>query len=190
MRYRRTDADMVRPPRGARPPAVVAVEVVLLWPRDVGPAVVSSDEAGLWPVFVVVVEDPPDPAAPALPFFDLLDRPKGAGELTVVTGQCRWSIVDPRNALLWCDVHADSPVPFDVRIMLPAERVLGILDLVANGGATIGFANRRHAGRLRGRIDVRGALRDVVLLSCPPSGELTAIEHALLGDRSGVTTGR
>jgi len=191
MRHRRTNTDEGGTPPAGRPPAVVAVEVVMLWPRDVGGAAVTFGEAGLWPVFVMVVDDSREPPAPAAkPLFDLLDRPKQAGELTVLTGGCRWSIVDPRTALLWCDVQAANPVPFDVRIMLPAERVLGILDVVARGDATIGITGRRHAWRLTGRVDVRAALRDVVLLSCAPSSELATIGRTLLSARHHGSPGR
>jgi hypothetical protein len=88
--------------------------------------------------------------------------------------------VDPRRALLWLTVRADAPVRFESGILVPAERVLGILDVVARG-ATIGITTRRHAAGLGDRVEVRAALRHVVLLSCPLSSDLNELAQQLRG---------
>jgi hypothetical protein len=158
---------------GVEQPAatMVAIEVVLLWPREAGePATV--DVAGLWPVFVLVVEEHRDPlTSSTMPLFELLDTVKAPDEITVVVGRTQWTVVDPRQALLRLTMQADAPVQFEADILVPAERLLGVLDVVARG-ATIGITPRRHAADLRDRVDVRTSLHHVVLLSCPPSAEL------------------
>ncbi len=158
---------------------MVAIEVVLLWPQAVGAEPVTVDEAGLWPVFVLVVGERLDLAtSSAKPLFELLDAPKAPDEITVAVGRTRWSIVDPRHALLRLTVGADAPVGFKADILVPAEPVLGVLDVVARG-ATIGITTRRHAAGLHHRVDVRAALRHLVLLSCPPSPELGELTQEL-----------
>jgi hypothetical protein len=159
-------------------PTAVATEVLLLRPHAV-PESATAGEAGRWPMFVMVVTEPTDQAAPlALPLFELLDRPKQANELSIVAVESAWSVLDPAHALLTVTVRATVPVTFDLRILLPAAPVLDILDVVARG-ATIGVTTRERADHLRGRVDVRAALRDVVLLSCPPSTELAALAGML-----------
>lgn len=154
--------------------AMVALEVVLLWPRGVGPEA-TAEEAGMWPVFVLVIgERPHGERSSATPLFEMLDRPKSGAELNVVTGRCRWSVLDSRNALLKVVLEADAPERFALKIVVPAQRVLGILDVLARG-ATIGVTTSRHAARLTGRLDIRRALPEVVLFSCEPSTELAAI---------------
>lgn len=166
-----------------RPPAMVAIEVVVLWPQGVGAEPVSLDEAGLWPVFVLVIGERPDlSASPAGPLFHLLDSSRHAAGITVVDGSTGWSVVDPWHALLRLTVRARVPVPFDADILVPAERVLGILDVVARG-ATIGLTTRRRAVGLGDRVDIRTVLRNVVLLSCAPSPELRALTGQLYGMR-------
>jgi hypothetical protein len=161
-------------------PTAVAIEVLLLWPRGVAGPVTTAEEAGRWPVFAMVVTEPPGDAADgAQPLFDLLDRPKGAGEPTVVAAETAWSVLDRPNALLGLAVRGVAPVRFRLRVLLPSAQVLGILDVVARG-ATIGITTRRRAARLRERVDIRTALSDLVLLSCPPSVELAALAHTLV----------
>lgn len=161
----------------------VATEVLLLWPRGVPGAVATAGEAGLWPVFVMVVTEPDDVEyGPARPAFELLDRPRHDGELTVVAAETSWSLLDPAHALLDLDVRAALPVAFELRILLPAAPVLGILDVVARG-ATIGITTHDRADRLRGRVDIATALRDVLLLSCDPSVELEALASVLFAAR-------
>lgn len=155
--------------------------MVLLWPRGIGAEPATAEEAGLWPVFVIVVGERPGLlSSPAGPLFELLDVPKGADEITVVTGRTEWTVVDPRHALLRLTVQAEAPVRFASEILVPAQRVLDVLDVVARG-ATIGITTRHHASDLRDRVDVRAALRHVVLVSCPPPAELGELTRELCG---------
>jgi hypothetical protein len=168
----------------------VAIEVLLLWPRGVAELPATVEEAGLWPVFVMVVTEPADANVGAAgPLFELLNRPKHENELSVVAAESEWTVLDAGNALLDLTVRATVPVAFDLRILLPSAQVLGILDVVARG-ATIGFTTQHRASRLRGRVDIRTALRDVVLLSSPPSVELAALASTLLAARDEEPTGR
>lgn len=161
----------------------MAIEVLLLWPRGMAGGPPTVEETRLWPVFVMVVTEPGDEdIGVARPLFDLLDLPKRDNELTVVTAVSEWTVLDRTNALLGVTVRAAAPVAFDLRILLPAAQVLGILDVVANG-ATIGITTRGRAARLRGRVDIRTALHDVVLVSCPPSLELAALAHTVQAAR-------
>lgn len=165
-----------------KPAVLVAMEVVLLWPRGVRGPAATVEEAGLWPVFVIVVGDRPTTIeeSSVAPLFDLLDRPRHEGELMVVGARCDWSVLDQRNALLRLAIHGDAPVRFATEIIFPAREVLGILGVVARG-ATIGITTSRHAGRLMGRgVDIRRALDEVVLLSCPYSSELAALADLLV----------
>lgn len=152
--------------------------MLLLRPPD---PTTSASETGLWPMFVMVVTEPTDKAT-RLPLFELLNRPRRAHELSMVAVESTWSVVDPANALLTVTVRAAFPISFDLRILLPATAVLHVLDVVAHG-TTIGVTTREHADRLRGRVDVRTALRDVVLLSCPPSAHLADITRVLRAAR-------
>jgi hypothetical protein len=161
-----------------RPAVLVATEAVLLWPREVGsPATV--DEAGRWPVFVLVVNERARPDIPAAaPLLDLVDRPQHGSEPAVVAARCRWSVVVARNALLRVAVRAEVPVRFAAEILVPSRQVLGVLDVVARG-ATIGLTTERHAATLGERVDIRRVLQHVVLLSCAPSTELARLAHLL-----------
>lgn len=160
---------------------MVAVEVLLMWPRGVDESVATVAEAGLWPVFVVVVGERTGAAtSSAAPLFELLDSPRQGREMAVVTGRCQWSVVDARTALLRFTVRATAPVEFAMEIILPAQRVLGILDVVARG-ATIGITTRRHVASLTGKVDIRQALHRIVLLSCEPSTELAGLADLLSG---------
>jgi hypothetical protein len=165
-------------------PTAVATEVLLLRPHAV-PERATTEKTGRWPLFVMVVTEPTDRAASlALPLFELLNRPKHPNELSIVAVESAWSVLDLGNALLTMTVRAAVPISFDLRILLPAAPVLDILDLVAHG-ATIGVTTRERADRLRGRLDVRTALREVVLLSCPPSAELAHLAGVLRAFREG-----
>jgi hypothetical protein len=156
----------------------VATEVLLLRPTRVAPAA-TVEEAGLWPVFVLVIsERPSTERSSATQLFEMLNRPKHGGELNVVSGRCRWSVLDPRIALLKVELEAEAPERFAVEIIVPAHRVLGILDVVARG-ATIGVTTSRRAARLGARPDIRRALPEIVLFSCQPSTELAAIADLL-----------
>jgi hypothetical protein len=160
-------------------PTVVATEVLLLRPRGVPGSAVAAVENRRWPMFVMAVTEPTDPATrPALPLVELLDRPRTANEPSIVAVETAWSVLDPANALLTLTVRASVPVSFDLRILLPAASVLDALDTVGRG-ATIGLTTRDRAARLRGRVDVGTALRDVVLLTCSPSVELADLTAAV-----------
>jgi hypothetical protein len=157
---------------------MVALEVMVLWPRGVGGPAATS-EAGLWPVFAIVLGDRDAPAEPDVqPLFDLLYSPEYPGRFTVVEGRCQWSLLDPRHALLKLAVHATAPIRFDANILLPAGPVLGILDVLARG-ATIAITTQRHANRLARLVDIRHALESLVLLCCRPSRELDELADAL-----------
>lgn len=170
---------------GDRAVTLVATEVVLLWPRGVDPPATVA-EAGLWPVFVLVVGERSEVDAPAAaPLFELINRPRRGSELSVVSARCRWSIVDARNALVKIAMRAESPEPFTAEILLPARRVLGILEVAARG-ATIGVTTPSHAAKLSGRVDIRHALHEIVLVSCEPSMELARLAdllHRTVGPR-------
>lgn len=180
----RTEPDPIPAPAPGGRATSVAIEVLLLWPRGLTARPATVEEAGLWPVFVMVVTEPADvDSGPARALFEQLRKPKHDGELTVVSAESAWSVLDSTNALLELDVRAVVPVEFDLRILVPASPVLGILDVVASG-ATIGITTRDRADRLRGRVDIRTALRDVVLLSCAPSVELAALANTLFTARA------
>lgn len=160
---------------------VVATEAVLLRPQAVEVEQFTVGEAGLWPIFVLVVDERPDTRAlSACPLLELLTAPKRTDELTFVTGRTQWTIVDPRRALLRMTVRVEAPVRFEADILVPAGRVLDVLDVVAQG-ATIGITTRRHAAALRGPVDVRAALRDLVLVNSPPPTELGKLTKELCG---------
>lgn len=164
-------SDRVRP----MSPTSVATEVLLLRPRGGAEPPVEGDST-LWPLFVLVVTEPATPAG-TLPLSGLLDRPKHENELSAVAVESAWSVLDPANAMLALTVRAAVPVAMDLKILLPAAPVLAILDVV-DRGATIGITTRDRADRLRGRVDVRTALRDVLLLSHLPSADLAAVLRA------------
>lgn len=150
---------------------LVTTDVLLLWPRGVGgPATVA--EAGLWPVFVLVVEEP---GATACPLLDLLDRLRHDSEPVVVATRCDWTIHDHGTALLRVAVRAER---FRTELHVPARPVLGVLDVLARG-ATFGVTTERRAGILTGRIDIRDALHEVVLLRCEPSADLATLADLL-----------
>ncbi|MFC4857811.1 hypothetical protein [Actinophytocola glycyrrhizae] len=160
-------------------PTVVATEVLLLRPHGETERPEGREESALWPLFVMVVTEPTDPVGKlAQPLFDLLDRHTNANELLVVSVESAWSVLDPANALLALTVRAADPISLDLRIVLPAAPVLDILDMVARG-TPIGITTRERAERLRGRVDGRTAVRDVVLLSSLPSAEPAALADAL-----------
>lgn len=149
---------------------VVATEVLLLQPRG---GMVSSAP---WPLFVMVVTEPV--GTTERPLVDLLDRHGHANEPTVVVAESAWSVLEPASALLALTVRAAEPVPVDLRIVLPASPVLDILGMVARG-APVGITTCDRAERLRGRLEMQAVLRDVVLLSCPPSAGLAALADVL-----------
>lgn len=149
-------------------PTAVATEVLLLRPHsEVAPAAVREDPVG-WPLFVMVVTEPVDPAG--LPLFELLDQPRYPNEMLIVAAEPEWSVLDPATALLAVTIRTVAPIVADLRVVLPAAPVLDDLDMVAHG-APIGITTRDRASRLRGRVDVKRAVRDIVVLTCLPSAE-------------------
>ncbi len=172
--------------RTGQPATMVAIEVMSLWPQSVGPRAVTVREADLWPVFALVIGERRDllhTSAKAL--FGLLDGLRHAEEAVVVSGRCRWAVVDSENALLRLTLQAESPVVFETDILVPAERVLGLLDTVARG-TTIGLTTRRHARGLTGRVDVGHVARHMVLVHCRPSPDLAELADELCWARQGT----
>ena len=170
--------------RGGRDSStVVATEVLLLRPRaDLEPSAVRESTV-TWPLFVMVVTEPVDsPGRSAWSPFGMLNLLGHVATPLVVPVEPTWTVLDADNALLALTVCAAEPVSVSLRIVLPAAPVLDILDMVARG-APIGVTTRDRAERLRGRFDVGAALRDVVLLSCPPSAELVEVADALRATR-------
>jgi hypothetical protein len=170
--------------RGRRDrPTVVATEVLLLRPRaDLDSAAVRESTV-TWPLFVMVVTEPvASPRGSAWSPLGMLDPHGHAVTPLVVPVEPTWTVLDTENALLALTVCAGEPVSASLRIVLPAAPVLDILDMVARG-APIGVTTRGRAERLRGRFDVGAALRDVVLLSCPPAAELAELADALRATR-------
>lgn len=151
-------------------PTAVATEVLLLQPRGV------PEPSALWPLFVMVVTEPA--GMPGQPLSDLLEASGRTTEPLVVTAETAWSVLDAAGALLAVTVRAAQPWPGSLRIVLPAGPVLDALDMVARG-APLGITTRDRAERLRDRVDVQAALRDVVFLSGPPSPTLTGLADLL-----------
>jgi hypothetical protein len=159
---------------------LVVVSELLLWPQSVGDRVVTAQEAGEWPAFALVVgEDRDLRGTPAQVLLDLLERGRRSAEVVTVTGRGRWTVVDADSALLRLRLHARSPVAFDVDILVPAIRVLGLLPAVARGAA-IGLTTHRHVRELGDTLDVREVLRHVVLVRCQPVPELTELADELI----------
>lgn len=164
-------------------PTLVAVGELLLWPQSVGDSAVTTVEAHDWPAFGLLVGERRDLlGSPARALFDLLDGVRQAAEPAVVTGRSRWTVVDPVRALLRLRFQAEHPVTFGVDILVPAERLLGLLPAVAHG-APIGVTTSRHARDLGGSVDVREVLRHVVLLRCPPVPGLAELADELIWSR-------
>lgn len=149
-----------------------AVEVLVLWPNE-------PTDAGIWPLFVLVVDEEADPAGTAW----LVDHLDGdcAGES--VTGSCQWSVAADGEVLLALSAQTIEPVALDLEILVPAECFLGFFDIVARG-ATIALTTRRHARRLAVRADASQAFEDLLLLGCRTSAKLAGIADLLCGNRS------
>lgn len=164
-------------------PTAVATEVLLLRPRGVPEPPATVGESTIWPMFVMVVTEPADPAASlALPLFDPPHRRGNANEPSIVAVETAWSVLDSANALLTLTVRAADPVSGELTILLPAAPVLDILHVVARG-ATIGVTTQERADRLRGGVDVQTVLREVVMLNCLPSVELSELVAVLRDTR-------
>ncbi len=169
-----------------QPAVLVAREAILLWPRDFDGTAGTVENPELWPVFAIVVDDRPVAgSATASPLLELLNRSRRGDEVVVVGAQCRWSVLNHRSALLRLSFQGGAPVRFTEQIIFPARNVLGILDLVAR--ATIGITTSSRADQLSGwRVDIRQALSEVVLLSCPESSDLSSLKEALVSAGPGL----
>ncbi len=172
-------------PGRLRSPTAIATEVLLLRPHGVEESAATSGTNGLWPMFVMVVTEPAEPVTHSVsPLVRLLDGAERTSEVSAVAVEPVWSVLDPSSALLTLTVRAAFPVAADMTILLPAAPVLDLLEVVARG-ATIGVTTRDRADRLRGRVDVGTALRDVVLLHCLPSPASADLASALRTAREG-----
>jgi hypothetical protein len=178
-RPRTTPVDHTMPAR------LVAVGALLLQPRDPAGPDRSIENRGPWPIFVVVLPDsaPLDPGARAL--HELLDKPH-QNRILVVDGRYRWSVLDPRRALLKLAIHAHAPAVFDVDIVVPARRLLGVIDALCPG-TTFAITTMRRASKFNERIVVRDALHEMVLLVNRPA---LGTHHDGLAAMSGSTRPR
>ncbi len=149
---------------------MVAVEAVLLWPRDAGSLSAVADEPQ-WPVVTVVVAEPrtgdPDTAA----LFALLDSPVRHDLISVLDGSCSWTVRDESHSLLTLTVHLTAPVRCEVDVVLPMRPLSDVVD-VMTAGATIALTSPARAARINAPIDVRTTLAEVVLVNCRPSADL------------------
>lgn len=159
---------------------MVAVGELLLWPQSVGHGAVTREEAGGWPAFALLVGERRDLLTTrARLLFDLLAEARRSAEPVVMTGRWGWTVVDPVKALLRLSLQVHDPAPFDVDVLVPAERVLGLLPVVARG-APIGLTTRRHAHDLGGCVDVRAVLRRAVLVRGQPVPGLAELADELI----------
>ena len=149
------------PADSALPTRLVAVEALLLRPRDRAGPVTTIVDRGPWPVFVIVLDDPAIVDPGARPLFDLLDSPH-RNRILMVNSRYRWS-VDPAGALLTLAVRAHEPTRFDVDIVMPAQPALGIFSLLPRA-VTFAITTRRRADKLTERVAIRDALHEMVLL--------------------------
>jgi hypothetical protein len=160
---------------GIRPATMVAVEVMVL--RPLGRT--AHSESGRWPVLALVLDEPNELMERTVrPLFDLIDDSARAHRIAVVAGRCRWSVLGPAGALLRLAVHVTAPMRFDLNVIMPAQLVIEFADLIA-GGSTVALTDRRHAGRLTtGRLPIRAALAELVLLGSSPSADLFDLASA------------
>ena len=152
------------PPDNASPTRLVAVEALLLRPRDTaGPATTIVDR-GPWPIFVIVLDDPATVGPGARPLFDLLDQPRQS-RISIVNSHYRWSM-DPAGAVVTLAVRADEPTRVDVDIVMPAQPLLGISSLLP-AGVTFAITTKRRADKLTEPVAIHDALHEIVLLVSP-----------------------
>jgi len=155
-------------PTRHQPARLAAVEVLLLQPRDRAGPVGSIVDQGPWPVLVVVLEDPAGIDPRAKPLFELLDSPH-RNRILMVNSRYRWS-VDPSGTVLTLAVRAREPEPFDVDIVMPARTALDIFALLP-ADVTFAITTKGRAEKVTGRVAIRDALREVVLLvNAAPTG--------------------
>lgn len=159
---------------------LVAVGELLLWPQSVGDRAVTTREAHEWPAFGLLLGERRDLlGSSARALFELMAGVRRSAEPSVVTGQWRWTVVDPVKALLRLRLEAEKPVTFGVDVLVPAARLLGLLPAVARG-APIGLTTSRYARDLGGSVAVRQVLRHVVLVRGQPVPELADIADELI----------
>ena len=157
------------PDEHSMPATLVAIGAVLLQPREPTSPAGSISDRGPWPIFVVVLPDraPLDPGA--RPLYELLDKPH-PNRILLVDGRYRWSVLDPERALLQLAIRAHAPTMFELDIVVPARRLLGVIDAL-HPGVTFAVTTRRRADKLTERVVVRDALHEMVLLvNRPVSG--------------------
>lgn len=158
---------------------VVAADVLRVRPRCLGPLATATEEAELWPVFVVVLGEPSMQApGTAAALFELLGRDSHPLGAEIVGGRCDWTVVDPGLALVRCAVHAEVPVRFAIEILIPVGRVLNGLTAVAHGGM-VALTTRLRAARLTSVTGLHQVLREVVLLGCAQPPHLASLADSL-----------
>jgi hypothetical protein len=151
-------------PADSAPTRLVAVEALLLRPRDRAGPVTTIVDRGPWPVFVIVLDDPAAIDPGARPLFDLLDS-SHRSRISIVNSHYHWS-VDPAGAVLKLAVRAHEPTRFDVDIVMPAQPALGIFSLLPPA-VTFAITTRRRVDKLTERVAIRDALHEMVLLVSP-----------------------
>lgn len=152
-----------------RTAALVAVEVLVLWPSE------PVDGTDVWPLFVLVVDEEAD--ADGTSWLSAhLDGDRVGKQ--AVTGHCRWSVVVPGEPLLGLSVRASTPVDLDLDVLVPAECFLGLFDIAAHG-ATVALTTRGHARRLTARAGTSQVFDDILLLGCRTSAKLAELAHLL-----------
>jgi hypothetical protein len=162
----------------ARLTTLVAVDVLPLRPRGCHDLATTTEEAELWPAFVVVVSEPDPPEqGTAKPLFDLLGRPTRP-DVTILGGHCDWSVLNPALALLELTLRTTEPVRFAVRVIVPAGPLLGTLATAA-AGRMMAITTRQRAVRLSVRREIQHVLQEVVLLACPVTQTLEALAQSL-----------
>lgn len=139
----------------------------------------ASEEAELWPALVVVVSEPVDAEhGSAAALYDLLNRPDDLAGSSVLSGRCEWTVVDPVLAMVGLTVRSAAPVGFAIRVLVPAGRVLPVLEVAAEGGM-LAITTRSRAARMTTGDGLGRLLRDVLLVPCPASPELAALAREL-----------
>jgi hypothetical protein len=185
-----TTASGLRPqptPPDAAP--LVAVEALLLQPRDRGGPVATMVDRGPWPILVIVLDDHAALHPGAKPLLDLLNRPR-ATRIAIAHSHYRWS-VDPAGVVLKLALHTHEPTTSDLDVVMPARPLLGILSQLPPG-VTFAMTTRQRADRLTKRVCIRDALHEMVLLVSPaqsgnPDDGLAALRrngHASTGASS------
>ena len=177
------------PPAAVPSAPLVAVEALLLQPRDRGGPVTTMVDRGPWPLLVIVLDDRAAVHPGAKPLLDLLNRPR-ATRISIAHSHYHWS-VDPAGAVLKFALHTYEPTKSDLDVVMPARPLLGILSQLPPG-VTFAMTTRRRADELTKRVCIRDALHEMVLLVSPaqsgnPDDGLAALRrnhHASAGSSS------